>query len=90
VCALIARIVHLCTFAPKGLYAPEEQPKEDQPLESTAAIVQNEDWVAKSVTGPVHFLHRLPAILPRGRVEFWAPQSEEDDKEHDKKIEEGS
>jgi radial spoke head protein 4A len=86
---LIARITHSCTLAPKGLYAPEEQPEEDQPLESTAPIVQNEEWKAKPVTGPGHFLHRLPAILPQGRVEFWAPETEEEDKDREKKIEHG-
>jgi radial spoke head protein 4A len=86
---LIARITHSCTLAPKGLYSPDETPEEDQPLESTTAITQNEEWVAKPVSGPAHFLHRLPAILPQGRVEFWMPESEEEDKERDKKIERG-
>jgi radial spoke head protein 4A len=86
---LIARIAHSCTLAPKGLYAPEEQPEEDQPLESTAPIALNEEWVAKPIRGPAHFLHRLPAILPQGRVAFWAPESEEEDKEREKHIERG-
>jgi hypothetical protein len=76
-------------LAPKGLYSPEEQPEEDQALESTAVIVANEEWVGKPISGPEHFLHRLPAILPQGRVEFWSPESEEEDKDRDKKIERG-
>jgi hypothetical protein len=76
----IARVVHSCTIAPKGQYAPEEEPEEDQPLESNAPIAQNEEWVAKPVTGLGHFLHRLPAILPQGRTEFWSPEGEEEDK----------
>jgi radial spoke head protein 4A len=86
---LIARIVHSCTLAPKGLYAPEEQVEEDQTLESTAVIIANEEWVGKPITGASHFLHRLPAILPQGRVEFWAPETEEEDKEREKHIERG-
>jgi radial spoke head protein 4A len=76
----IARLVQTCTIAPKGQYNPEDEPEEDVPLESTAPIALNEEWVPKPVTGLGHFLHRLPAILPQGRTEFWSPEGEEEDK----------
>jgi hypothetical protein len=79
--AFIARVVQCCTVCPKGQYNPEEEPEEDKPLESNAPIVLNEEWAPKPVTGLGHFLHRLPAILPQGRVEFWAPEAEEEEKE---------
>jgi radial spoke head protein 4A len=79
--AFIARVVHCCTISPKGQYNPEEEPEEDKPLESNAPIALNEEWAPKPVTGLGHFLHRLPAILPQGRVEFWAPEAEEEEKE---------
>jgi hypothetical protein len=39
------------------------------------------------VTGLGHFLHRLPAILPQGRTEFWSPDAEEEEK--DRVVEKG-
>jgi radial spoke head protein 4A len=79
--ATIARIVHSCTIAMTGMYRPEEEPEEDTPLESTAPITLNEEWSPKPITGLDSFVHRLPAILPQGRVEFWAPDAEEEEKE---------
>ena len=77
----IARVVHSCTLAPKGLYNPEEEPEEDMPLESNAPLVMDEEWVPKPLAGVEGFLHRLPCILPQGRTEFWAPEPEEEEKD---------
>jgi radial spoke head protein 4A len=79
--AVIARIVHSCTIAIEGMYRPEEEPEEDVPLESTSSIVLNEEWAPRPIVGLDSFVHRLPAILPQGRVEFWAPEAEEEEKE---------
>jgi radial spoke head protein 4A len=87
--AVIARIVHSCTIAMVGMYKPEEEPEEDIPLESTAAIVLNEEWSPKPITGVESFVHRLPALLPQGRTEFWSPETEEEEKESEKVIERG-
>lgn len=77
----IARIVHSCTLAPKGQYNPEEEPEEDQPLESNAPIAADEEWVGKPISGMDGFVHRTPCLLPQGRTEFWAPEAEEEEKE---------
>lgn len=76
---VIARIVHSTSIAPKGLFNPEEEPEEDQPLESNAAIVQEEEWTPKPISGLSGFVHKTPCILPQGRCEFWAPEPEEED-----------
>ena len=77
----IARVVHSCTLAPKGLYNPEEEPEEEQPLESNAPIVMEEEWTPKPISGMEGFVHRTPCILPQGRCEFWAPETEEEEPE---------
>ncbi|OHT01922.1 Flagellar radial spoke protein [Tritrichomonas foetus] len=85
----IARVVHSCTLAPKGLYDAEEKPEEeDQELDSNAPIVMDEEWVPKPLNGMDGFVHRTPCILPQGRVEFWAPETEEEE-EGEPKIEKG-
>ena len=75
----IARVVHSCTLAPKGQYNPEEEPEEDMPLESNAPIVLDEEWEGKPIKSVDSFVHRMPCILPQGRTEFWAPETEEED-----------
>lgn len=77
----IARVVHSCTLAPKGQYNPEEEPEEEQPLDSNAPIQMDEEWQPKPITSIEQFVHRTPCILPQGRVEFWAPETEEEEAE---------
>ena len=77
----IARVVHSCTLAPKGLYNPEEEPEEEEELESNAPIVMEEEWTPKPLPGMEGFVHRTAYILPQGRVEFWAPETEEEEPE---------
>jgi radial spoke head protein 4A len=87
--AVIARIVQSCTIAMTGMYKPEEEPEEDVPLEANSAIVLNEEWSPKPITGLDSFVHRVPALLPQGRTEFWAPETEEEEKEKDRVVEKG-
>lgn len=75
----IARVVHSCTLSPKGQYVPEEEPEEDMPLESNAPITLDEEWEGKPIEKIDSFVHRMPCILPQGRTEFWAPETEEED-----------
>jgi radial spoke head protein 4A len=87
--AMIARITQSCTIAMVGMYKPEEEPEEDVALEATAAIVLNEEWSPKPISGLDAFVHRVPALLPQGRTEFWAPETEEEEKERQHVIEKG-
>ena len=75
----IARVVHSCTLSPKGQYVPEEEPEEDMPLESNAPITLDDEWEGKPIEKIDSFVHRMPCILPQGRTEFWAPETEEED-----------
>jgi hypothetical protein len=87
--AVIARITQSCTIAMTGMYKPEEEPEEDVALEATAVIVLNEEWSPKPIAGLDAFVHRVPALLPQGRTEFWAPETEEEEKEHNRIVEKG-
>ncbi|OHT01065.1 Flagellar radial spoke protein [Tritrichomonas foetus] len=84
--AFIARVVHSCSLAPKGLYNAEET--EEEQLDSNAPIEMEEEWVPKPIKGMESFVHRTAYILPQGRVDFWAPEAEEED-ENEQKVEKG-
>jgi hypothetical protein len=87
--AVIARITHACTVAVAGMYRPEEEPEEDAPLAGNAPIALNEDWAPRPMRALDAFVHRLPALLPQGRTECWAPEEEERDERAPGRVERG-
>ena len=70
----IARMSHTGSIAPAGLWVPEEEPEEDQELDSNAPISENEEYEYKPINSLSQYVHRLPCILPQGRVEFYIPE----------------
>ncbi|KAH0786112.1 radial spoke head protein 4 A [Histomonas meleagridis] len=78
--SFIARVYHSCTISPKGQYISEEEPEEDLPLYSNAPIVLNEEHEFKALKGMEDFVHRTAFLLPQGRVDYYHPINEEEEK----------
>ena len=88
----ISRVSQTCTLAPVGLYQLENEPDEENPVESNSPIQMVEEPVYQPLKGMKDFVHRTPCILPQGRTEFYIDEDEqqdEGDEEKEPEIEHG-